>query len=385
MKHLALVGGGHAHVIMLEQLIIKPCPDLKISLISPTKKQAYSGMLPGWINNTYMLETCQIDLQDLCLRAGVRFILGKLKQLNAQQQQLVLHDESALDYDLLSLAIGSQPNLVGDIAVPNTWVAVKPFDAFTQSWQTWQQQLNPKLPATLTIAGGGAGAVEIALAARHVMPYQAKLDHQIIIYAGPNGVMSGFNSKVRHLIMRQLEKANITLVHEYIDFSQPMPASVAQPGPQNFHLRVSTAKPALSFGASELALDADGFVLVDEFQRSVSHPNVFAAGDICSRPSTPLQRSGVHAIRAGKALAYNLLVSAKGSESGSSPNSLTTLQAYWPRRNNLYLISCADQSAIASYGVNLGLFNMNIALHGRWVWRLKNYIDVNFMKRFKAK
>ena len=115
-------------------------------------------MLPGWINNTYALETCQIDLQNLCSRAGVTFILGKLAHFNAQQQQLVLHDESALDYDLLSLAIGSQPNLVGDIAALNEWVAVKPFDAYTQTWQTWQQQLNLKLPATLTIAGGGAGA-----------------------------------------------------------------------------------------------------------------------------------------------------------------------------------------------------------------------------------
>lgn len=245
MKHLVLVGGGHAHVIMLEQLINKPCPSLKISSISPTTKQAYSGMLPGWINNTYTLDTCQIDLQDLCLRAGVTFILGKLAHLNAQQQ-LVLHDENALDYDLLSLAIGSQPNLIGDIAALNEWVAVKPFDAFTQ---TWQQQLNLKLRARLTIAGGGAGAgaVEIALAARYVMPYQAKLDHQIIIYAGPNGVMSGFNDKVRHLIMRQLKKAHITLVHEDIDFSQAMPANVAKPSTQNFHLRVSTAKPAPFF------------------------------------------------------------------------------------------------------------------------------------------
>lgn len=375
MKHLVLVGGGHAHVIMLEQLINKPCPSLKISLISPTKKQAYSGMLPGWINNTYALETCQIDLQNLCSRAGVTFILGKLAHFNAQQQQLVLHDESALDYDLLSLAIGSQPNLVGDIAALNEWVAVKPFDAFTQTWQTWQQQLNLKLPATLTIAGGGAGALEIALAARHMMPYRAKLEHKIIIYAGPNGVMSGFNSKVRHLIMRQLKKAHITLVYEYIDFSQAMSANVAKPSMQNFHLRVSTAKPALSFGDSGLALDAEGFVLVDEFQRSVSHPNVFAAGDICSRPTTHLQRSGVHAIRAGKQLAYNLLAT----------NNSATLRAYWPRHNNLYLISCADQSAIASYGFNLGPFKMNVALHGRWVWRLKNHIDISFMNRFKAK
>ncbi|MBT6099982.1 MAG: hypothetical protein HOH40_00625, partial [Oceanospirillaceae bacterium] len=47
------------------------------------------------------------------------------------------------------------------------------------------QHLNPNQAATLTIAGGGAGAVEIALAARQVMPCRGlAAQRQIIIYAG---------------------------------------------------------------------------------------------------------------------------------------------------------------------------------------------------------
>ena len=371
MLHLILAGGGHAHVIMLEHLIKHPCAKLQVGLISPTKKQAYSGMLPGWVNNTYALEACQIDLQQLCIRAGAVFISGKLAGLDTKQQQVILDDQRLLDYDLVSLAMGSQPNQFNGPSSSSHWVAMKPFANFTQQWHTWQQHLNPNQAATLTIAGGGAGAVEIALAARQVMPCRdLAYQRQIIIYAGPKGVMNGFSHRTRGLILKSLQQAEIRVINEYIDVSKPL----HQQAPNDFYLLITSAKPGLSLHASELALDAFGFVLVDEFQRSISHSNVFAAGDICSRPSTFLQRSGVHAIRAGKQLAHNLLAACHSN----------TLQPYWPRRHNLYLISCSDQTAVGSYGINLGFFSINIALRGRWLWLLKNHIDLKFVSRFKS-
>ncbi len=57
---------------------------------------------------------------------------------------------------------------------------------------------------------------------------------------------------------------------------------------------------------SGLALDQQGFIAVDEFQRSTSHPAVFAAGDVSTRVDRQLARSGVYAVRAGPPLAKNL-------------------------------------------------------------------------------
>ena len=46
-KELLLVGGGHAHVILLRMLGMKPIPGLQVTLVSHDALTPYSGMLPG--------------------------------------------------------------------------------------------------------------------------------------------------------------------------------------------------------------------------------------------------------------------------------------------------------------------------------------------------
>jgi NADH dehydrogenase FAD-containing subunit len=113
-----------------------------------------------------------------------------------------------------------------------------------------------------------------------------------------------------------------------------------------------------------LSLDADGFISVDPFHRSVSHCNVFAAGDICSRDNPHFTRSGVHAVRAGPILANNLLEAIAGHP----------LKEYRPQKLVLYLLSCGEKQAIASWG--------HFSVTGGWVWRWKDQIDRRFVARF---
>ncbi|CAN6960184.1 FAD/NAD(P)-binding domain-containing protein [Psychrobacter okhotskensis] len=47
------------------------------------------------------------------------------------------------------------------------------------------------------------------------------------------------------------------------------------------------------------------------------------------------------------------------------------LQSYQPKNRTLYLLSCGDKYAIASWG--------SVSLQGRWVWYLKRYIDKRFV------
>jgi selenide, water dikinase len=113
-----------------------------------------------------------------------------------------------------------------------------------------------------------------------------------------------------------------------------------------------------------LAVDTAGFVEVSEYLRSVSHPQVFAAGDIAAMMADPRPKAGVFAVRQGKPL-FNNLRSAILNQ---------PLIKYKPQRHYLSLIGTADGSAVA--------------VRGSWVassplfWRWKESIDRRFMQRF---
>jgi NADH dehydrogenase FAD-containing subunit len=114
---------------------------------------------------------------------------------------------------------------------------------------------------------------------------------------------------------------------------------------------------------SGLRLDAQGYVAVDACHRSVSHGDVYAAGDVCSREDAHFARSGVHAVRAGPVLAANLAAALTGGR----------FREYQPRRRSLYLLACGPRHAIVSWG--------SLSADGGWAWWWKDRIDRGFVGR----
>jgi len=116
--------------------------------------------------------------------------------------------------------------------------------------------------------------------------------------------------------------------------------------------------------AASLATDERGFVATNQSLQSVSHPFVFATGDIGTQQKTPNAKAGVFAVRQAPVLCANLQRIALGQ----------TLRNFVPQQHFLSLMATGAQHAIASWGP--------ITLRGRWVWRWKDWIDRRFMQRF---
>lgn len=353
-KNLLLIGGGHSHALVLHYW--RSLPGVDLTLISENSTTPYSGMVPGYIAGFYDREECFIDLEELCHRSGAHFIKDRVTALDLDSQTVRITDRS-LSFDLVSLDIGSSP-LVPD-SVSSPWVIpVKPIGQFLARWEEIRQIHRP---LTIAIVGGGAGGVELAFAiASKLQNSQIHLIHQ-----GKN-LLPSHNDWVQQKALQKLEARGIKvhLNNAVVQVKDQILSSHT-----GFHLTcdfvlwVTQARGASWLRSSGLTLDDRDFILVNNCLRSVSHPFVFASGDIASLVNCPLPKAGVFAVRQGLPLYRNLRRSLHNQ----------SLVPFRPPVNYLSLIGTGDGRAIASWG--------RWGAEGRWLWHVKNYIDRRFMAK----
>ena len=330
---------------------MQPIPGVRVTLISEQPLAAYSGMLPGCVAGQYTEADIHIQLLPLCAHSGARFVQGTVCGLDLPAQKVRFNDRPPLHFDLLSLNCGAQP-----MASPQQGIAVKPISQFLPAWDraVAEMQRASEGVSRISIVGAGAGGVELAFACRTALPESIG----ITLYG--EKLLKEHSKATRRHVRRSLLERGIDHIQERFTPAQ------AQDGHPVFW--VTDVKAPAWVADSGLECDPLGFVRVDEHLRSVSHPKVFAAGDIAHLSGQERPKAGVYAVRAGKVLANNL-----ASASQELPM-VGRRSRYRAQRDHLNLINCADGTAIASRG--------RWAASGRIWWQLKDYIDRAFISRF---
>lgn len=378
--HLVLIGGGHSHAIALKLLATHPIPNLRLTLISDVTHTPYSGMLPGYIAGFYTYEETHIDLPHLAEFAGAAFVRDRAVGLDLERKCVICRQSKPLPFDYLSIDIGSTParNTVpgaAEYAAP-----IKPVPEFLQVWQQIEARVTqqPDFPLTLAIVGGGAGGVELALNVqanlqqRYQTAGKPKKNLTLHLFHRDERLLSGHNSWVSRRLEDILRSRGCQL-HLGENVKEVLPDRlICESGLKVECDRVATgifwvtqASAPPWIAASGLATDERGFILISETLQSVSHPFVFATGDIATMREHPRPKAGVFAVRQGKPLFENLqhLVTGK------------PLKQYVPQKNYLALMGTGDKSAIASWGV----FGWQSPL----LWHWKDAIDRKFMQQFQ--
>jgi pyridine nucleotide-disulfide oxidoreductase family protein len=363
------MGGGHAHLLVLMVLAAKRPQGVHITLISASRWQHYSGMLPGWMKGQYALDDCRIDLLPLVQKAGVKFIEKHVVSMDADQQHVCLSDGTRINYDLLSLNVGSQANTESLDKLGHQLLPIKPLADFCDAWPALVAQARAAKRWQLGVVGGGAAGVEAVLSAAVALK-AANASVSLYLIAGTQGVLPGHSHAVRQYAEQALRKAGIVVIQRRTAAAAKAGnACLLLDGGQELVLDAVIAATGASapawLGESKLLLNERGFVAVNGHHQSTSHANVFAVGDVCARTDRVLARSGVHAVRASPVLSHNLLAWLDGRP----------LRTYLPRRWSLYLLATDQHEAIASWGP--------MSAMGGWVWRWKDHIDRQFMARFK--
>ena len=375
VKDLILVGGGHAHVSVLRKFGMQPMPGLRITLITRDIHTPYSGMLPGYIAGHYEYDECHIDLGPLARFANARLYHDEVTQLDLENKIVHVQGRPPISYDLISINSGSRPRVIEVPGADEYALVAKPIDVFLQRWGKLQRQVEESSGEfKIVIVGGGVGGVELALSAQLRLQtlLSSKQDNpnrlKFTLLTQGSGILSTHNAGVQKRFMKVLAERGIDVLlnHSVTEITKDY-VSVNSNKKINADacIFVTNASAPKWPDQSGLDVDEEGFISVNHFLQSTSHPEVFAVGDVASLLD-PRPKSGVFAVRQGPVLTKNLISAATNQP----------LTKYRAQKNFLGLISTGNKYAVASRG--------SWSWQGEWLWKAKDWIDRQFMEKFNV-
>ena len=370
-RRVILLGLGHTNAEILRRWAKNPLPNADLACISNRENSTYSGMLPGVLAGQYQPSEMTIDLRALCKRAKAEFICDELSHVDLEGQGLKTQSGRELNYDVLSIGVGSVPDTQG-LDFSENAVPIKPMQTFLDRLEKQLESARKRKDTEkieLSVVGGGVAGIEVAFCLWARMKSKANLpSFEIsIVHAGKRlgaGLLESTVQKIEaELRARKIRVLLETKVQGFREGHMLLSSGEVLQTHVAIWATGAVAPPVLR--AFHVPKDEKGFLLTDSSLRLTSGDNVFAVGDSGTIAENSTPKAGVYAVRHAPVLwqnIYNLL--------NSRP-----LVAYTPQANFLKLLNLGSGTAIGEY--------LGVSFKSQWAWLLKDYIDSRFIKRYK--
>ena len=304
--------------------------------------------------------------------SGAEYVEKKVDHIKANDNKIHCEDGTVIPYDVLVINVGSRTR--GAEKVIGVWensMTSRPINDLLPKVNKKEKDMQEQgIIPDLVVCGAGAAGIEMAMAFKQRWsrvfgtPIKAK-----ILCESPE-IMIHEKAASRKEILRALAQQDISIeVNCQIKEIKKDGVECADGRvfPCNSVFWATGAEPQQVILKSDLETSKGYFKVNDQLQ-STSHPNVFAGGDCITMATYEKEhfppKAGVYAVRAGPIIAQNVAHYLKKEP----------MVDYIPQKEFLSLLSCANEVAV---GAKFG-----IAFTGRWVWKMKDWIDRSFMKIF---
>ena len=362
IKNVVLLGGGHAHALLLRMWGMKPIAGVRVTVINPAPTATYTGMLPGYIAGHYARDELDIDLVRLSRFADARLVVGIASQVDRASKTVHVPGRPPIPYDICSIDIGvstAMPDLPG---FDEHAIAAKPLGRFATAWTTFVAS-NEKSSPSIAVIGGGVGGCELAMAMNHRLTSDGRRPAVTVIDAGP--MLADLGDRARSEILTSMNQAGISVIaNQNVDRVDSEVVHLSGSEPLAVDLVVGAAGGRAYPWVDDTGVEThEGFIVIDDTLRSVSDPTIFATGDCAHMAFSPRPKAGVYAVRQAPVLYKNLRATLTGSK----------YEHYDPQDDYLKLISLGAKRAAAD--------KFKRFVSGRPVWTLKDKIDRKFMDK----
>lgn len=367
-RDLVLIGGGHAHALVLRRWGMNPLPGVRVTVINPDPTAPYTGMLPGHIAGHYPRDALEIDLVRLARFAGARLILGRALGIHRSARSIEVSGRGPVTYDIASIDIGITSEMPEIPGFGEHGVAAKPLGRYARTWAAFVNDLKLRgaRATRVVVLGGGVGGVELAMAMAHRL-HGMGVEPRITVLEQGARALPGLGAGASRALGAQMDRLGVALICGARARRLTADGVELDDGrtlPSDFTLGAAGARPQGWLKDTGLDL-VDGYVAVEPTLQTIGDPALFAVGDCAHMVASPRPKAGVFAVRQAPALHDNLRAALSGG----------AMRRYRPQRDFLKLISTGGKAAVADkYGLRL---------EGGLLWRLKDRIDRKFMNRFQ--
>ena len=366
-KHLMLIGGGHAHMMTLENIDKFVEKGFKVTVIGPSYHHYYSGMGPGMLGGTYHPDDIRFATKDVVRKQGGIFIKDKVIKIDPDKKEVFTQTGHTFSYDVLSFNAGSYVPMQRNIKKGDNIYSVKPIEKLMEAAEKLKALFKQR-KIIVTIVGGGPSSAEVAGNVWQLAKKTKAHMPEIHIFAGKK-YMARFDEKVRLRVFNSLIKRGVN-IHEtgYVKEIKPDEISLesGEKFSTDFIFMALGVKPSTIFEESGLPVGPDKGLLVNKYLQSDKYPEIFGGGDCIYFQPQPLDKVGVYAVRENPVLLHNLMASLEGND----------FETFDPGPE--YLL-------IFNIGGGLGVFKKKwLIFGGRIAFIIKDYIDRKFIEKFQA-
>jgi NADH dehydrogenase FAD-containing subunit len=319
------------------------------------------------MSGIYRPQEIRFNVRKMAEDRGGIFVRDRVSRLDPGERTLFLESGQNITYDVVSFNTGSQVPVAWDTQSGVELVTVKPIVNLLAVQRFVLDGIEGRA-LHLVVAVGGPAGVEMAGNLRRLV--QEAGGQASLTLVGGAGILKKYPERVRKLVIRNFASREIQILEGERVVSSGGGLATLESGETlkcDLLLAGVGVRPSPIFRDSGLPVGDDGGLLINRFLQSVRHPEIFGGGDCVTLEGSPLARVGVYAVRQNPVLCHNLLAALEGGD----------LREFHPDGHYLLILNLGDGRGVA-WRRGLGVFN------GRLAFRLKDYIDRRFMRKFQV-
>ncbi len=402
MTHVVVLGAGLGGTIMAFEMKAKLKSGDKLTLLSDTPTFHFVPSNP-WVAVGWRTQSAiEVDLKEVCAKKGIEFISVGAKRVHPDKNSIELTDGGSIDFDYLVIATG--PELAFDEVE-----GLGPFGGHSDSichvehatkaythWQEFVANPGPIVVGAVQGASCFGPAYEFAFILDTDLRRRKIRDRVPITFATPEpyvghlGVDGIGNTKsllegeFRDHHIKWITNAKTTKLEDGKIFVDEVNADGSTKAQHEIEADYAMMLPAFRGVEAVIGIEGltnpRGFIVVDDYQRNPTFPNIFGVGVCIAIPPvgpTPLPvgvpKTGYMIESMVSAAAENIRALMNGREPAT--------KASW---SAICLADFGDTGVAFMAQPQIPPRNVNWAKKGKWVHLVKVAFERHFLGKIRA-